>query len=89
MRAELSSVGSDEISNHEGQLVEWIQEAPTVKSLLTAKQLRNAGPYITMYLDPKYLRTIRSSSMAQMSFAMQQALNSGGGPSGMFISISR
>jgi hypothetical protein len=36
--------------------------APTVKALLTAEQLRKLPPFISGYLDPRYLAAIRSGT---------------------------
>jgi hypothetical protein len=47
-----------------------IRLAPTVKALLTPEQLRKLPPFLTAYLDPRYLASIRSGT----------AGNNGAGP---------
>jgi hypothetical protein len=52
--------------------------APTIKGILTAEQLRKLPSFITSYLDPRYLASIRSGTVAFTSSAMP----GGGGPGG-------
>jgi hypothetical protein len=61
-----------------------IKLAPTVKALLTPEQLRKLPPFLTAYLDTRYLASIRSGTAGNggggpMMMGMPAVIGAGGG----------
>jgi len=70
-----------------------IKLAPAVKSLLTADQMRRIPPFVTPFLDTRYLASVRSGTagtgLGMIMMPGGMAIPGGAGGGGQFIEIRR